>query len=47
MAKRVDRRARTQPKRTYTWRDPVTKNKSGQRDGSGKGKDVKGKGKEL
>lgn len=47
IAKRVDRRARTQPKRTYTWRDPVTKNKSGQRDGSGKGKDSKGKGKEL
>ncbi len=45
IAKRVNRRARTQPKRTYTWRDPAVKNKSGKRDGSRRGKDVKGKGK--
>jgi hypothetical protein len=47
ITKRVNRRSRTGPKRTYTWRDPVKKNKTGKRDGTGKGKDRKGKGKEM
>jgi hypothetical protein len=45
--KELDRRGRTEPKRTYTWRDPVKKNKSGKRDGSSRKNNAKGKGKEM
>jgi hypothetical protein len=37
-AKRAARRAPTQPKRQYTWRDPLTKNKGSKKDPKGKGK---------
>ena len=47
ITKPLDRRGRTGPKRTYTWRDPVKKNKSGKRDGTGRGKNAKSKGKEM
>ncbi|KAN0095207.1 hypothetical protein V8E51_015918 [Hyaloscypha variabilis] len=42
-AKRAARRTRGVPKRSYTWKDPTRKNKSGKRDPDAKGK---GKGKE-
>ncbi|KAE9367957.1 hypothetical protein N431DRAFT_429236 [Stipitochalara longipes BDJ] len=48
--KRAARRTRGAPKRTYTWKDPTTKNKGGKRDPEGKDKgkvEDKGKGREI